>query len=75
MDGQKTSPYRLTIWAGSLWVAAVFACTNLPSITVWATLGTQVKRLLSRPHLLRIFNYSMAALLVLTLVPIWFGSQ
>ena len=69
------TPDTMTIWAGSLWVAAVFACTNLPSITVWATLGTQVKRLLSRPHLLRIFNYSMAALLVLTLVPIWFGSQ
>ena len=54
-------------------VALVFACTNFPSITVWATLGTQVKRLLNRPRLLRAFNWMMAGLLVLTLYPVWFG--
>ena len=62
---------------GGLWpalaVALAFACTNFPSIMVWATIGTQVKRLLTRPALLRIFNWSMATLLVLTLVPIWLG--
>ncbi len=54
-------------------VAGVFAMTNFPSITLWATLGTQLKRLLSRPGRLRPFNGAMALLLVLTLYPVWFG--
>lgn len=54
-------------------VALVFACTNFPSIMVWTTLGTQLRRLLTRPHLLRAFNWTMAGLLVLTLVPVWMG--
>jgi len=62
---------------GGVWptiiVALVFACTNFPSIMVWATLGTQVKRLLNRPRLLRAFNWTMAGLLVLTLYPVWFA--
>ncbi len=57
----------------AFWVAGVFAMTNFPSIMVWATIGTQVKRLLSRPHLLRLFNGVMALLLVLTLYPVWLG--
>lgn len=60
-------------FAPALLVAFVFACTNLPSITLWATIGTQIKRLLDRPKLLRAFNYSMGTLLVLTLIPVWFG--
>ena len=59
--------------APALLVAGVFAMTNFPSITIWATIGTQVKRLLDRPRLLRLFNTAMALLLVLTLVPIWLG--
>ncbi len=54
-------------------VAAVFAAVNLPSVTLWAGMGTQVRRLLTRPRLLRGFNWTMAALLVLTLVPVWTG--
>ena len=62
-----------SVLAGSLIVAGVFACTNFPSIMVWTTIGTQVKRLLSRPALLRAFNWTMAGLLVLTLYPVWFS--
>jgi len=62
---------------GILWpallVAIVFACTNFPSIMLWTTIGTQVKRLLTRPALLRAFNWTMAGLLVLTLIPVWLG--
>lgn len=58
---------------GPALVAAVFAATNLPSVSVWAAIGTQVKRLLTRPALLRAFNWTMAILLVLTLWPVWFG--
>jgi threonine/homoserine/homoserine lactone efflux protein len=67
------TPDGMSVLAGSLIVALVFAGTNLPSITLWATIGTQVKRLLYRPRLLRAFNWTMAGLLVLTLVPVWFG--
>ncbi len=58
---------------GILIVAIVFACTNFPSIAIWVTVGTQVKRLLTRPRLLRTFNWTMAVLLVLTLIPVWLG--
>ena len=57
----------------ALMVAVVFACTNFPSIMLWTTIGTQVKRLLTRPGLLRAFNWTMAALLVATLIPVWMG--
>ena len=49
-------------------VALVFAMTNLPSICTWTVLGVQMRRWLSDPNRLRIFNWTMAALLVGTLV-------
>lgn len=57
--------------APALWVAGIFAMTNFPSIMVWTTAGLQIRRLLHRPRLLRAFNWTMAALLVLTLWPVW----
>ncbi len=55
---------------GALTVAAVFAVVNLPSVSIWAWLGVQVRRFLSTPRSLRIFNITMAALLVLSLYPV-----
>lgn len=51
-------------------VAAVFLAVNIPSVSLWALAGTQVRRLLSNPAHLRLFNIAMAALLVLSLYPI-----
>ncbi|MGE0283892.1 MAG: LysE family translocator [Rhizobiaceae bacterium] len=51
-------------------VAAVFLAVNIPSVSLWALAGTQVRRLLSNPAHLRLFNITMAALLVLSLYPI-----
>ncbi len=51
-------------------VAIVFACTNLPSVSVWAWMGQQLRRWLTNPTRLRAFNWTMAALLVLSLVPV-----
>ncbi len=51
-------------------VALVFACTNLPSITVWTVLGQQMRRFLTNPARLRAFNMTMALLLVASLWPI-----
>lgn len=50
-------------------VAAVFGAINLPSVGVWAYLGTRIRSLLRDPRRLRIFNRTMALLLVASLVP------
>ncbi len=52
-------------------VAGVFACTNLPSITFWTVLGQQMRRFLTSPARLRAFNWTMAALLVASVVPVF----
>ena len=48
-------------------VAAIFSCTNFPSITVWTTAGVQMRRWLNSPTRLRNFNWTMAALLIASL--------
>lgn len=66
--GPETSTTPL--WITSLMVALAFTCTNLPSVSTWAWMGTQIRRWLQSPARLRAFNLTMAALLVLTLVPV-----
>lgn len=51
-------------------VAAVFAAVNLPSVGLWAAMGTQLRRVLTNPARLRAFNWSMAALLLASLYPV-----
>jgi threonine/homoserine/homoserine lactone efflux protein len=51
-------------------VSAVFALVNLPSVSLWTLLGREVKRLLTSAARLRAFNWTMAALLVLSLTTI-----
>ena len=51
-------------------MAAIFAIVGFPSGMFWAALGEQAGRLLRSPLALRIFNGAMAALLVLSMVPI-----
>ena len=51
-------------------VAGVFGAINLPCVSSWTVLGTQIRRLLSRPLHLRIFNVTAALLLVASLYPI-----
>lgn len=57
-------------WWGALVVAVVFALVNLPSVSIWAWGGTQVRRWLATPSRLRAFNWTMAAALMATLIPI-----
>ncbi len=54
-------------WAMVLGAVSV----GLPCIALWAGCGTLLQHLLDRPKALRAFNWSMAALLVLSLVPGW----
>ncbi len=53
-----------------LLVSAIFGCVNLPTITFWAILGQNFRRVLSNPRNLRVFNNAMALLLVASLWPI-----
>lgn len=54
-------------------VAGVFGLINTPCVGAWAMLGVQLRKILNRPNLLRIFNWSAAALLVASLYPIVFS--
>ena len=51
-------------------VAVIFACTNLPSVSVWAYAGQKLRAYLSSPARLRAFNWTMAGLLILSLIPV-----
>lgn len=51
-------------------VASVFTLVNLPCVGIWAGFGAGLRRFLERPEVLRVFNWGMAALLVLSLYPL-----
>ena len=53
--------------AAVLLVSVVFACSNFPSINIWTLMGVQVRKWLTSPERLRLFNWTMAAFLVLSL--------
>jgi threonine/homoserine/homoserine lactone efflux protein len=56
-------------------VAAVFGAINLPSVGSWTLLGTQLRRFLDEPVRLRVFNVTMALILVATLYPVLFDGS
>ncbi len=51
-------------------VAAVFAATNLPSVSLWTLAGGALRRWLTSPARLTAFNWTMAVLLVASLIPV-----
>ncbi|GLQ53218.1 LysE family translocator [Devosia nitrariae] len=69
----------VTVYAGSrsfeavALVALVFGIINLPSTGAWAVVGGQLKRFLTDPARLRVFNIVMALLLVASLYPVLFS--
>lgn len=66
----------VTVYAGGegvlamLTVAVVFCAVNLPSVSVWAYAGQQVRHWLTTNRRLQVFNWSMAVLLVASLWPV-----
>ncbi|QIZ77948.1 LysE family translocator [Ferrimonas lipolytica] len=54
-------------------IALVYGVVNLPSISLWTILGQQLQRVLTNERRLRIFNRTMALLLVLSLWPMLGG--
>lgn len=62
-----TNPSAHTV--SVLLVAAVFTLVNIPSVSVWCGMGTGLRAFLSDPARLRLFNWTMAVLLVASLWP------
>ena len=58
-----------------LWVAGMYLVVSFISTTAWTALGQQMRRVLKGPRALRIFNVSMAVLLVATLIPVLWPTQ
>lgn len=58
-------------FVGVLIVTVVFMVINLPCVATWAGFGVVLRRFLDRPWTLRAFNMTMAALLVLSLYPMF----
>jgi len=51
-------------------VAIVFGLINLPSVSLWTVLGQQLRRMLTSATKLRMFNMTMAMLLLASLYPV-----
>jgi threonine/homoserine/homoserine lactone efflux protein len=56
-------------------VAAIFGVINLPSVSCWAMLGRQIRPLLGKHRHLRAFNISMAVLLLVTVLPVFWPTS
>lgn len=63
------APDNFGVIVGAVMVAVIFCAVNLPSVTVWAWMGVQLRRWLGTARRLRIFNVTMALLLVASLYP------
>ncbi len=61
-------PERFT--ASAMLVALVFGAVGLPASGSWAVFGVWLRRWLAEPRIVRVFNVSMAVLLVLSLWPL-----
>ena len=59
--------------SGVFLVAIIFSVVNVLSTCAWTVLGVQVRRFLSDPLKLRIFNVIAAVLLIGSLYPVLFG--
>ena len=56
--------------ASILRVVVVFSFVNLPCIAAWTLAGEALRHVLTNPNRLALFNWTMAALLVLSLYPV-----
>jgi threonine/homoserine/homoserine lactone efflux protein len=54
-------------------IAGIFGAINLPSVGLWVIAGQQLRRILTNRRRLVAFNWTMAALLVLSLAPFLWG--
>lgn len=52
-------------------ITTVLTLNGLAAVAVWAAFGTLIGRFLGTPQARRVFNYVMAGLLVLSLIPVF----
>jgi threonine/homoserine/homoserine lactone efflux protein len=55
----------------AVWVSVLFAFINAPCIAAWAVFGATLRDRLRSPHVLRWFNGGMAALLIVSMIPLF----
>ena len=53
-------------------VACIFGAVNIPTVSSWTLLGQGISRWLRNPEQLRLFNWAMATILILSLYPVLF---
>lgn len=51
-------------------ITAIMFLTGLPSLLIWLMFGSLIKRFLTKKSHMMMFNYTMAGLLFLTVVPV-----
>ena len=51
-------------------IALIFGLVNLPSVSFWTVIGQRLQRWLTNHQRLRIFNYTMAGMLMCSLYPV-----
>lgn len=68
-----TSVKGLSPMGLALLFAALFGVITVTCTLTWTGLGVSLRRLLSTPTAIRVFNLAMASLLVVSLVPMVFG--
>jgi len=51
-------------------IGLIFGLVNLPSVSLWTILGLKLRRWLTNHERLRIFNYTMAGMLLCSLYPV-----
>jgi len=54
-----------------LFIACIFALTNAPSASLWTLLGQKISVILHAPHRLKLFNYTMAGCLIVSIYPVF----
>lgn len=54
----------------SMTIALTFLVVSLPSMGIWLVFGSILKSVLSKPNYRQVFNYAMALLLILSIVPV-----
>ena len=54
-----------------LLIAFVFCIVCFPCVSLWAFLGTNIKRLLTTDYYRKVFNITMASLLIISLLPVF----
>jgi threonine/homoserine/homoserine lactone efflux protein len=69
------SVYTVPHWFGGsiILITVIFGLVNIPSVSVWTLFGLGLRRFLNSPRTLAIFNWTMAALLAVSLWPLVFS--